>query len=32
MKVLITGATGLLGGHLLQELQQHAYVPTIIFS
>ena len=22
MKVLITGATGLLGGHLLQELQQ----------
>jgi len=22
MKVLITGATGLLGGHLLKELQQ----------
>ncbi len=32
MRVLVTGATALLGGHLLQELQQHAYVPTIVFS
>ena len=32
MSVLLTGATTLLGGHLLQELQQHAYVPTIVFS
>jgi uncharacterized protein YbjT (DUF2867 family) len=32
MRVLVTDAAALLGEHLLQELQQHAYVPTIVFS
>ena len=32
MKALVTDVTGLLGGHLLQELQQHAYMPPIVFS
>jgi nucleoside-diphosphate-sugar epimerase len=31
MKVLITGTTGLLGGHLIQELQRHelGYEPEV---
>ena len=32
MRVLLTGATTLLGGHPLQELQRHAYVPILVFS
>ena len=29
-KVQITSAAGLLGGHLFQEFQQHAYAPAIM--